>query len=226
MSFSNDLFLHEEVLLLALKDKEGTIVSSSMYHYALGGAIAAELLMGKRIAVGDDKKKKVMLIDEKSFNDPILDECMEKLKTAKKPAVLQTWVSKFASIKKLKHRIAEQLCRKGILREDEGKVMLLFKRKIYPEVNPIPEKKLIDRIHKAIFTDTDEIDSRTIVIVALAKSSNLLNANFDKKELKTRKKRIEQIISGDVVGKATKEAIEAVQVAIMVATTVPVITSS
>lgn len=53
----NSLFLQEEIMLLALRDKEGTIASGSMYQYAISGAILAELLLNNRIVVDESKKK-------------------------------------------------------------------------------------------------------------------------------------------------------------------------
>jgi hypothetical protein len=46
---------------------------------------------------------------------------------------------------------------------------------------------------------------------------------FSKKELKDHKKRIDQIVNGEITGKATKEAIEAMQAAIMIACIMPTI---
>ena len=43
------------------------------------------------------------------------------------------------------------------------------------------------------------------------------------KEIKQRKKRIEQIVNGEIAGKATKEAIDAMQAAVMVACIMPAI---
>ena len=51
MAKQTALFLHEEVMLLALRDKEGTIASGSMYQYAIGGAVLAELLLHDRVEV-------------------------------------------------------------------------------------------------------------------------------------------------------------------------------
>jgi len=75
----------------------------------------------------------------------------------------------------------------------------------------------MDRLRDAIFTDTDQVEPRTVVLLSLAKSTNVLKVNFDKKKLKSRKDRIERIINGEVTGKATKEAIEAMQAAVVVA---------
>ena len=220
------LFLHEEMMLLALCDREGTIISGAWYHQALGGALIAELLLSERIAVEKSGKGKLVeVLSAKSFGDPVLDECLDKICNAKKRASLQTWLSRFANVKNLKHRVAEKLCERGILRADEDKVLFFFTRKIYPEADHQPEKQLTDRLHQAIFTDTMDLDPRTIVLISLANSANILKGNFDRTRLKTRKERIEKIASGDIVGQAAKEAIEAIQAAVMVACVVPTITS-
>ena len=223
----NTLFLYEEILLLALRDEEGTIASGTMYQYAIGAALLAELLLSKRIEVEQQSKRKLVnLIDPTPLGEPLIDECLNKISSAKRRAVLQTWVSRFASIKNLKHRVAGQLCRQGILKADEDKVLLLFTRKIYPEINPVPERELIRRLEYAIFTDTKDIDPRTVVLLSLANSTGILKVVFDKKKLKSRKARIEQIINGEITGKAAAEAIQAMQAAVMVACIMPSITAA
>jgi Golgi phosphoprotein 3 len=223
----NTLFLHEEILLLALRDKEGTIASGTMYQYAIGAALLAELLLSKRIEVEQQSKRKLVnLIDPTPLGEPLIDECLNKISSAKRRAVLQTWVSRFAGVKNLKHRVAKQLCRRGILRADEDKVLLLFTRKIYPEINPVPERELIRRLEYAIFTDTRDIDPRTVVLLSLANSADILKVVFDKKKLKGRKARIKQIVNGEITGKAAAEAIQAMQAAVMVACIMPSITAA
>jgi len=214
----NTLFLHEEILLLALWDKEGTIASGMTYQYAIGAAILAELLLSKRIEIEQSGRKKLVnLVNSSPIGEPLVDECLEKVNNSKRRAALQTWVSRFAGIKNLNHRVAQQLCRRGILRADEDKVLLLFTRKIYPEVNPVPERELIGRLRNAIFTETKDIAPRTVVLLSLASSTGILKIVFDKKELKGRKARIEQIVNGEITGKAATEAIQAMQAAVMVA---------
>ena len=222
MGYSDNLFLYEEIMLLALKDEEGTIASGTMYNYAVGGAIIAELLLNQSIAVDQSKKKKlVSVINSELLNDSLIDEWLMKMSSAKRRKTLQDWVSRVANTKDLKHRIALQLCQRGILKMDEKTILLLFTQRIYPEINPEPEREIINRLHNTIFTDTDDIDARTIVLLSLAKSANILPVIFGKKEIKQRKKRIEQIVNGEIAGKATKEAIDAMQAAVMVACIMP-----
>jgi Golgi phosphoprotein 3 len=224
MRKGNSLYLHEEIMLLALRDKEGTIFSGTMYNFAIGGAVLAELLMEKRIDIEALKKRKyARVLSPAPLGDPLIDECLAKLAGAKRRAQLQTWVSKFANTKNLKHRVAERLAQRWILRVDEDKVLGIFTRKNYPEVDPRPERELIERLRRAIFSDGGEIDPRTVVLLSLASSADLLKLVFDKKQLKSRKTRIEQVVNGELTGKATKEAIQAMQAAVMVACVVPAI---
>jgi hypothetical protein len=199
-----------------------------MYHYALGGAILTELLLRERVRITPGKKDFVEPIDARETGDALLDEAFERIATSKRRARTRTWISRIANTKKLKHRIAGNLCRRGILAASEDKVLFLFTRRVYPEIRPEPEREILDRLTRAVFSDEPEVDARTVVLVALAHHSGLLRANFDRKRLKKRKARIERVINGDLVGRATKEAIEAVQAAVMAAlvTTTIVTTTS
>jgi len=227
MTIQSTLFLHEEVMLLALRDEEGTIASGTMYQYAIGAAILAELLLNQRIALDESRKKKLVnLLSSTPLGEPLIDQCLEKIGNAKRRALLQTWVSRFAGVKNLKHRVAQQLCDRGILRTTEDKILLLFTRKIYPELNPVPERNLIERLRQAIFTDSRDVDPRTVVLVSLTDSTGLLKETFDKKKLKGRKARIKEISNGEITGKAAKEAIEAMQAAVMVACIIPAFTTA
>jgi hypothetical protein len=224
---SNALFLHEEVLLLALRDVKGTVSSSAYIEYPLAGAMIAELLLLKRISVEEKSKKKLVnLVNGGPIGDPLLDECLQKLVGAKRHASLKTWVMRFARLKRLKHRTAEGLCRRKVLRAEEDKILLIFKRTLYPEIDPKPERALIERLREAIFRDAGPLSPRTAILVSIAKAADLLKIPFEKKDLKRRKKRIDQIVASELTGKATREAIEAMQAAVMVAVILPVVIGS
>ena len=211
-------------MLLALRDQEGTVFSGSMYNFAIGGAVLAELLMNRRVDIEAVKKKKfVRVLSDAPLGDPFIDECLSQIVTANKPAQLRDWVSKFANAKNLKNRVAGQLVRRQILRVDEDKILGILARKVYPEIDPVPEREVNDRLREAIFGEGREIEPRTVVLLSLASSADLLRNVFHKKELKARKARIGQVVNGELTGEATKEAIEAMQAALAVACIIPAI---
>jgi len=214
-------------MLLALRDRKGTIAAGAAFPYVLGGAILAELLLEKRIEIEVVKKKQfVNVINPEPAGDPVIDEVLLKLREAKRRATVKTWVPRLSRVKRLKHRVAEELCRRRILRADEDKVLVIFTRKIYPEINPKPERALVERLGKAIFTDTRNVDARTAVLVSLAHNGEVLKNVFDKRRLKRRKDRIEKISNGEVIGPVAKEVMQAVQAAVLVACILPAVTSA
>jgi hypothetical protein len=231
MSRNTELHLYEELMLLALRDKEGTFAADDMsFSYTLAGAILSELLLLEVIALEPAKKKKMVRLKSTALTgDPIIDECLKKLAAAKRRGSLSTWVSRFGGLKKLRHRAAQQLCRRGILRADEKSVLLIFSKKIYPELDPGPERELVARLREAIFSDTDEVAPATAIQVALADKAGVLKNAFDKKELKARKKRIENIAQGVATAAAVKEVVEGIQaalIAVMAASTAASATSA
>jgi hypothetical protein len=219
--------MYQQLLLLLLKDSKGTIFSGVFYHQALSGAFIADLLLLQHIEIiTKGKKKYINLINPSPPGDELLDECIERLKNARRRGTVQTWVSRFSSIKQLRHRAAAGLCRNGVLQMKEDSVLLLFKRKVYPEINPVPEKEIIARLEQAIFTDTEELSAETVILLALCDSAGILRKIFDKKALKSRKQRIKRIVNGEVIGRATREVIDSVQAAVMVAAIMPAIIAS
>lgn len=213
MSPERTLLLHHEVMLLSLKDRKGTIESGAYYHMAIGAAILAELMLLGRLEVQEEGKKKfARVVDSRSLDDPLLDECLQRVAASKKRQQLPTWVSRFAHLRNLKHRVAQDLCRAGVLKADEDKVLWVFRRKIYPEVDPKPEREIIHRMDRAIF-GAGTVDGRTTALVAIAHGANLLKNAFEKKRLKERKHRIQDIAEGNAAGKAAKDAVQAAQAA-------------
>lgn len=218
-----ELYLHEEILLIALRDEKGTLESAAaMSHtYAMAGAMMAELLLAGRISVEEGKKKLVNVLGREPIGDPLIDECLKMMAGAKRRRKLNDWVGKFAQMSKLRHRAAEGLCERGVLKASEDKVLFIFTRKLYPTRDAGPEQRMLARLRDAIFADRTKLDPRTTVLLALASGADLLKIPFDKKALKQRKARIEKIVSGDMIGQAAKEVIQAVQAAVMVACVMP-----
>ena len=217
MTDPKPLFIQEELLLLALRDEEGTI-SAAMYPYALAGAILAELMLHERIRVEDSKQKMVHVLSDLPLGDPLLDECLATIAKAERPDSLADWVERFTAIRHLKDRVAEGLCERGILRAEKGTFLFVFPKVTYPEVDHGPEGKILQRLQFAIFSEVEEIDTRTAVLLSLASSTGMLPTIFDPKELKPRQEHIDQVTQGEQVGQAAKEAIDAMQAALAMMT--------
>ncbi len=220
MSEIGPLRLHEEILLLALRDEKGTVASGTMFKYAIGGGILAELLLNKRVTVKPAGRKKnkhlVFLNSATSMSNEVIDECLSKVRFSNNPKSAQSWVMRFAQTKNVKERVAARLCKLRILQADQKQVLWIFNRKTYPEIDHSAEAEIISRLERVIFTDTADVDTRTILLASLASSADILKNVFDKKKLKSRKERINQLVEREVVGRATKKAVQTVKTALAV----------
>ncbi len=82
---SKALFLHQEVMLLALRDDKGTIDTGSMYQYAIGGAVIAELLLNERIKIERIRRKDlVTLQSSRPLEDSLLNQCLAMIASARR----------------------------------------------------------------------------------------------------------------------------------------------
>ncbi len=227
MDSSGSHYLHEEVLLIALNDEKGTIAGKAQqYTYVLAGAMLAELLLANRIALEPGRKKLVNLLDASPLGNPVLDSALTSMHDAKRRKNLKGWVSKLAGMSDLKERIAEDLCRQGVLRKEQGTFLLLFSRTTYPEQNPAPEQEIISRLREAIFTDNVAVDTRTSLLISLTYEPGLLAIPFAARDLRGAKKRIKKICEDDDIGGATNAVIQEIQTAIVVAVIIPAVVTT
>lgn len=215
---SYPLCLHHELALLALDDSRGTF-AGTMYQYGFAGAILSELLLQGLITASDDKQKSVNVVGDQSTGDPILDEVKSMIHVANKPQGLQYWVSKVAGIRDLHHRVAGQLSELGIVSKVEGKVLWIFTRRLWPELDGTYEDAIRKRMAEVMFDSKRLPDERTAVLIAIAVATDVLKANFPPVELRQHQARVKEISEGKrLAAGATKQAIEAAQAAIMAAT--------
>jgi Golgi phosphoprotein 3 len=212
------LFLHEEILLLALRDEEGTVATGSLYAYAVAGALLAELIVRGRIEiVREGKKRWIRVIDPEPVGESILDDVLAAMAGRRPDRTAVDWVNRLAGKKDLRDRLTAGLCARGILREEERDVLLIFKRRVYPMIDPEPERDVVDRLSEAIFSDGD-VEPRTIVLLSLADRTRLLPMVFDEADLERRRDRIDSLIAGEALGEVLASAIEAIDIAMMIIT--------
>jgi len=225
MAYSgNNLALHEEIALLALEDRKGTF-QWTLANPILGASIFAELVLAGRVNLPEDEKDPLIdVLDDEPLGNPILDDALERIATASRRARLTHWISRLGNQRGLQHEVARELCRRGILREDEESVLVFFRRKVFPEVNPVPERHLIQRLEKAIFSD-GPVDDRTAVLLSLANTANVLRYAVDRDRLKSRKKRLKQITASSEIGAAAKRIVDATVAMLITTTTITTTTT-
>jgi len=228
---ANSLHIYEEIGLLALRDRKGTFATERV-EFLVAGAVLAELLLERVIAVGDgdgdgdggaERRVSVSVGAEEAAEagpeDPILALGFAEIAGAAAGHSLKEWVERLAWIEDLRSRVAVRLRERGILRMDEKSVLLIFSRKVYPEVDHAAEQGVLDRVRAAVFAEDPEapVDARTAVLITLARAGGLLTGPFGREAVEAAEARIASITAGLRVGRATRDAIAAHESAVAAA---------
>ena len=224
---SKALTLPQSLLLLTLNDESGR-PKAGFYKSAIAGAGVSELLLRGLLTVTDDKKSKLVVASGASGQGPFLDLILAQISADPKPRDMQYWVTKLGNHKALVPTLAEELCELGALTKETSKVFGLFTLNSWPEASPKLETNLKSQLRKVI-TGSGDVEDRLSVIIALAKSADVLRHNFDRDILKSNKARIKAITDGDLLATgATDAAVQAakaaITAAIIVGAVVPTVT--
>ena len=222
------LRVHQELLLLALHDDKGTLAFGQMQHVGLAGAVFAELLLDGRLRIVEERRRRktkqfVEVVDATRRGDSVMDAALLRLAGAKRRASPRDTVLRISRIKDLRHEVGRELARMGVVRATEEQLLLFFRRRVYPTLDPGPERELVQRLRTALEDPSAEVDDRTALLAALAHATSTLRALYDRKALKALKSRVEELGARAGAGAdAAGEAIRAAQAAAVAATTAAV----
>lgn len=208
------LTLAEELLLLALDDAKGTVPmsASQTLGYGLAGATLMDLtLMGRLTSDG----KNLVVVDATPTGDALLDQALATIAAAKRARDSKHWVRALGTgIKRHREQLEERLAERGILRREEHRILGVIPSPRYPMDDPQPEMHSRERIRAAVLGDAPP-DARTVTLISIAKACRLLDGLFTREERKATKRRVDEIIQGEALGKAVKETMDAINAAVV-----------
>ena len=224
MALNHTLRLHEEARLLAHLPEKGRSPFGSTHVHALAGGVLGELLLEERVRVeGEKRKARLMVVQPRQLGDPLVDEWLERMRSARKPAAPATWAQRIAGGKHLDVRVTERLCALGLLRPEERRSLWVFKVRRHALARPDVREEIVGRLRHAIVSDGPVDDPRTVVLVALVKAAGMV---VDRATAKARKARLKALAEGQAAGEAAAAAVAAAQAAAMVASAVAASTAA
>jgi hypothetical protein len=210
------LWLHEELLLLALEAGQGRPPVTGSLSHALAGALLAELLLNERARIEVSKRSKRLVVTRSSLlGEPLLDHWLERLRVSK-PTTAAAWVGRVAAQRGLADRVTERLWLKGTVRREERPFLLLFTRRAHPIVNTALVRASIARLRAALL-DGANVPARDLALLGLLRHAGAVRAVFNAQERKLHKKRIRQLTYSDQAAGAIADALAAVHAAIAAA---------
>ncbi|MFD2797522.1 GPP34 family phosphoprotein [Promicromonospora vindobonensis] len=219
-----DLSLAEEYLLLALDDTSGRpLLSSQHLQFALAGASVAELTLRGALDVSDGadggRKGRFRATGRATPSDPLHREILELMQDRRpKDAIRKIGQGSFA--RKLRESVQHELAARGVLREEQVKVLGLFPSTAWPAHDAAPEAAVRERIQAALTTGGTP-DGPTSALVSLLLATDLLRKVFPGQDRRALKRRAKEIAESEWAGAAVKRAIDdvnAAMIAVMVTT--------
>jgi len=194
------LTLMEEVLLLGLKDKEGyTSFWNDCISSGLRGCIIIELGLKGKIELekaGMRRRpllgRKLILKNDGTTGDVLLDETIKHLKDTDPPETVQSWIEYLSGetwnplklryqLKNVRERLAKNLVEKGVL-TTEKQNFLLFDMTTHPLTDNITKSRLVKKIQDAVLhrwvNDPQRMEPRILALIFLAHASDVLENAF------------------------------------------------
>ncbi len=200
----------EEIILLLLRDEDGTFVHAPNWSVdrALAGAVLMDLALENRI---DTDLEQLTLVDSTPLGDSILDPTLAEI-AADEARDPRYWVERVAQrAPEIREEVLRRLVEGGILERQDDRFLWVFRSRRYPTVDGKAEREVKLRIMGILFSD--EIpDPRDVVIICLVDACRIFRELLSKRELEQVTPRIQQVRQLDLIGQAMAHAIRDIEV--------------
>ena len=154
----------EEIVLLQLDDSQGKFVNLplSAADVVLAGAALMELALSNRV---DTDLRRLILVDPTPTGDDILDDVLKRLAETDGELNASTGLERISvNGEKYQEMALKRLIAKGVLREENGRFLWVFRTRRYPVVDDSEQREVRARLRQLLLTD--EIpDPRDVVLL-------------------------------------------------------------
>jgi Golgi phosphoprotein 3 len=201
----------EEIVLLLHDDASGEFVQlpQSVFSVVIAGAALMDLAIHNRI---DTDLESLTVVDRIPLGDDILDDVLATIVTAAKkvagagPFDISTALYDVAADAELyRARALGRLIQRGILREENGRHLWVFRSRRYPIIDDAEQQEVRARLRHILLSD--EIpDPRDIVLICLASACSLLRFILSPDEIDDTAARVDQLRKMDLIGQAVIKA--------------------
>ncbi len=200
----------EEIFLLALDDEAGTLrpISGLALGEALVGAVLMDLALMNRI---DTDPKILRVVDGAPTGDAFLDAFLHKMQQAAGPHPISHWLAVLSGqAGRIQESVLSHLIGKGILKQENRKILWVFEVRRYPMINNREYKEVKSRLRELILSD-DLPDPRDAVLISLVNACRLFDVIFTAQELEKVRPRINQLSKLDLIGQEVARAVREIE---------------
>jgi hypothetical protein len=200
----------EEIVLLLLDDASGEFapLPQSVFGIVVAGAALMDLALRNRI---DTDLEKLVVVDPTPTGDDILDDALARLvKAGPELNTTEALYDGALQVDTYKARALERLLAHGVLREESGRFLWVFRTRRYPVIDDTEQQEVRARLRQIILTD--EIpDPRDVVLICLIDACALTRFVLSPEEIKATATRLDQLRKMDLIGRTVAQAASEVQ---------------
>ena len=210
-----ELLLAEQTLLVALDDAKGTNTAT----WAGDGGLAAALLLdlGHRELLHVDADRRLVAVDGEVPGHELLAEAHAAVRASEKPRKADDWLVRLpGQLKPLRERLARGLVARGLLSEERSRLFGIFPQTRFPAADPGPERELRQRLTDVLVAGRAPTEEEALLIGLLA-PLGLVDRVVAKDQRRAARQRAEQIGELGVTGPAVRDAVQALQAAVLTA---------
>ncbi len=203
------LGLHEEVLLLAVRDAEGTVDPRAVHWAeALAAATLAELVLLGHLALDATRGGLLTAAPGDAPDDPVLAGVLGRVRRFGKTATLAYWTDRLCRETKWRIATAEGLVRRRILAVRRHGAIPFFSTKSLPARDIGPETALRAELKKAPLRPAPS--PRNSARLALVVVGDLLANVYPSAPDQEAARRVRRAIRAHPIGRAIVDAVDAV----------------
>lgn len=211
--------LAEDVLLLLIDDATGKVLlDRTRLDRVLAGAVLVELAFAERVAPappgGPVKAGRIVVLDRRPLGNGILDEALARLDG--KPARPARAVEKL--VKGLRAALLTRIVDAGFVRVEHRTRLGVFPTTAWPTAQPGYEAR-IRRSLSEVLLDGREPDTRTAAVIALLTAVDAVPKVVPARDRRALVRRARAVSQSDWAVKAVRDAVDAVNAAVVMATT-------
>lgn len=208
------LTIGEQLLLLSLDETKGTVVHSASQSLDLGlaGAGIMDLTLRGRLRA---EGRHLLVADARPTGDDLLDEALAAIGASRRPRDARHWVPALQkAVKRRRRRLEERLVRRGVLGEEEHRVLGLFATARYPVRDTGRLRDVRDHVRRSVMGETD-VTPATAVLISLASACGVLDRLFAREERREARRRAREIVRGEALGRAVRDTVAAMNAAVV-----------
>ncbi len=208
------LTLAEELVLLVLDDKDGTMlpIPQRSFDFALSGAVLMDLALRRKI---DTDPEKIWICDTHPTGEPFLDAYLSELQMEDtKSDRIGEWIEFLAhQPSRIQEAALARLVARGVLRREDRRFFWVFETRRYPVIDDKEEREVKLRIMSVLFSE--EIpDPRDVALICLVDACHLVEEILGAREAASVRGRIAVVRKLDLIGQVTQSTVREIERAV------------